>query len=394
MKKANKIESLTNSLKLINKNINPNENEIDDDVATDFDKARECARKIRIELTKKYPKYKITLNLTGGTKIMACAFWLEFYGHPIIYTDTQYNCFRFLNSGKSDQMDLKNLSIKNLLKFNNYKIQSVASDNDIWKDRCSQRIHLTLWLAKQNKDIISQLNILINDIENQAIKKFGDNKWNSIIQNPFIKNSIDLSTFPSSVKINEKLEDKLIKSNLVNKNSHKKLSVTSIVAIRYLSGGWLEELAWLLAKECGADECLANVKLKTASNKTNTNAQQTENEIDLIVRYQAKMMIVECKTISWSKEKGKQDIFNKLTTLGTYASGRLFGKTVLLTTHPVKASINDPDRWQRLIDIYRIKLISINNSRDRIWNVDVPKLWNILCEFTNQSMKILPKDIY
>jgi Domain of unknown function (DUF1887) len=61
---------------------------------------------------------------------------------------------------------------------------------------------------------------------------------------------------------------------------------------RYLSGGWLEELAWLAAIEAGADEALFGQvigwKVKEFSG---------ENEIDLILREGDRLGFVSCKAL-------------------------------------------------------------------------------------------------
>jgi hypothetical protein len=61
---------------------------------------------------------------------------------------------------------------------------------------------------------------------------------------------------------------------------------------RYLSGGWLEELAWLAAMEAGADEALFGQvigwKVKEFTG---------ENEIDLILREGDRLGFVSCKAL-------------------------------------------------------------------------------------------------
>jgi Domain of unknown function (DUF1887) len=61
---------------------------------------------------------------------------------------------------------------------------------------------------------------------------------------------------------------------------------------RYLSGGWLEELAWLAAIEAGADEALFGQvigwKVKEFTG---------ENEIDLIIREGDRLGFVSCKAL-------------------------------------------------------------------------------------------------
>lgn len=61
---------------------------------------------------------------------------------------------------------------------------------------------------------------------------------------------------------------------------------------KYLSGGWLEELAWLAAREAGADEVIhgQNIVWKVQS-------YSGENEIDLIARRMDTLSFVSCKAL-------------------------------------------------------------------------------------------------
>ncbi len=63
-------------------------------------------------------------------------------------------------------------------------------------------------------------------------------------------------------------------------------------AKRYLSGGWLEELAWLAAMEAGADEALYGQPLRWQVGE-----YYGENEIDLIIRRKERLGFVSCKAL-------------------------------------------------------------------------------------------------
>lgn len=63
-------------------------------------------------------------------------------------------------------------------------------------------------------------------------------------------------------------------------------------AKRYLSGGWLEELAWLAAMSAGADEAIYGQVLSWE-----VKGYAGENEIDLIMRRGAALSFVSCKAL-------------------------------------------------------------------------------------------------
>lgn len=61
---------------------------------------------------------------------------------------------------------------------------------------------------------------------------------------------------------------------------------------RYLSGGWLEELAWLAAVAAGADEAVFGQVIGWS-----VNGYSGENEIDLIMREGERLGFVSCKAL-------------------------------------------------------------------------------------------------
>ncbi len=63
-------------------------------------------------------------------------------------------------------------------------------------------------------------------------------------------------------------------------------------ARRYLSGGWLEELAWLAAVEAGAEEAIFGQVVGWE-----VKGYTGENEIDLIMRKGGKLAFVSCKAL-------------------------------------------------------------------------------------------------
>ena len=61
---------------------------------------------------------------------------------------------------------------------------------------------------------------------------------------------------------------------------------------RYLSGGWLEELAWLAAKQAGADEAVYGQVIGWE-----VKGFTGENEIDVIMRSGERLAFVSCKAL-------------------------------------------------------------------------------------------------
>ena len=83
----------------------------------------------------------------------------------------------------------------------------------------------------------------------------------------------------------------LLQQGLVRREPHG-AEICEVRGKKYLSGGWLEELAWLAAREAGADEVVhgQNIAWKV-------NGYAGENEIDLIARRVDTLSFVSCKAL-------------------------------------------------------------------------------------------------
>ncbi len=78
-------------------------------------------------------------------------------------------------------------------------------------------------------------------------------------------------------------------------------------AKRYLSGGWLEELTWLAAREAGADEAIFNQVIGWEFQ-----GYSGENEIDLIMRKSSRLALVSCKALKSELDINDRKLRNKL----------------------------------------------------------------------------------
>jgi hypothetical protein len=87
------------------------------------------------------------------------------------------------------------------------------------------------------------------------------------------------------------LVQKLLKHKLVvhHEQGH---DICEVTGKRYLSGGWLEELAWLAARDGGADEAFYGQVIGWS-----VQGYTGENEIDLIMRKGGKLGFVSCKAL-------------------------------------------------------------------------------------------------
>jgi hypothetical protein len=87
------------------------------------------------------------------------------------------------------------------------------------------------------------------------------------------------------------LVTEMLKHKVVVKEEHGH-EICEVAGRRYLTGGWLEELAWLASRDAGADEAFYG-QVVGWSVKGFTG----ENEIDLIMRQGATLGFVSCKAL-------------------------------------------------------------------------------------------------
>jgi hypothetical protein len=83
----------------------------------------------------------------------------------------------------------------------------------------------------------------------------------------------------------------LLAQRLVVKEEHGH-EICEVAGRRYLSGGWLEELAWLAARDAGAEEAFYGQCIGWS-----VKGFSGENEIDLIMRKGATLAFVSCKAL-------------------------------------------------------------------------------------------------
>jgi hypothetical protein len=76
------------------------------------------------------------------------------------------------------------------------------------------------------------------------------------------------------------------------KRSHDRIAPSHVWCRKFLSGGWLEELAYFAAEEAGADEALYNQCVAWK-----VEGFSGENEIDLIVRRDDHLGFMSCKAL-------------------------------------------------------------------------------------------------
>jgi hypothetical protein len=120
----------------------------------------------------------------------------------------------------------------------------------------------------------------------------------------------DVALNTSAQERRAEILDSLVRNNIVKLGSNGTLPQDTS-GMRFLAGGWLEELAWLAALEAGAHEAVFGQVLGW-----NFSGYSGENEIDVIIRKDETLTFVSCKAfksqLSMSDKKHRNRLMDAI----------------------------------------------------------------------------------
>lgn len=286
---------------------------------------------------------KVTLNITGGTKIGTLGTFQAFYnaGKDIYYVDTKNNKILNVSGASKESEDIRiTISIDDYLAAYGFKVESYV-DNDKY---IFERKDITNKLAA----IVSSKEWIISDI-------------NSKLHN-FEENSLPVEF---NVPKAEQLMEYFLKLPGVIKVNNKKVKILNYETLRYLKGGWFEEYVYMIAKSLNPDE----IKLNVIGRWMTEGKHKPKNEFDIILSKVNRLFYISCKTANSDRKDsdnvegvGRQYLY-ELDSLADRALG-LFGKRMLVSAK----SIEDPAVRKRsaLLNIKLIDGRNINTLRENL----------------------------
>jgi putative CRISPR-associated protein (TIGR02620 family) len=332
--------------------------------ATDFYVARQEARRVRESLQEKFPSVRVTLNITGGTKILSSAFFLEFQGHEIIYTDTAADCLRHIDNDQQQADEPLGALIKTMedyLYCYDYKITHCDSNAEVWRSIACARKNISEKLAdmcSNETDIkyIRKLKHYASAVESTVKSKTGPRPY--LEMQTTLEKQVPKTPIADFPKTNNPFWKELETMGLLVRRNEK-VYFASADARAYFGGKWLEEWVWLQADKLEPDDCAAGVSIFAGERRED---EMDDNELDVIVLHHNRLLLIECKTINWRGQNANQDIFNKLDALGTHARG-LFGKSWFVSAFSLDKAA---DRRGRHYGIEAVEGDGLKKLQDRI----------------------------
>ena len=290
---------------------------VDDAPDVSLNVIRHYAEALRDALSESASSAVITLNATGGTKLMMLGFVEVFRQRAIrtIYADTAH---RRVEEIGGDEIAMKNvLDLPGYLAAQNIRIDRVDSDDESRREAIEKRAELTRFIGKNAVKLQAGIKIL-NGILAKAIEKDPATRQDRLVRPDF---ELSKGAWGNFDKLLERGNDLGL---LEWQKGGKSGRFTDIESARYFSGIWLEEYAWLCARDSSPFDARLGVHRAGNSN-------EEINEFDLLVVHGNQLLYVECKTANyqWQIGKANQDAY-KIDSLSRLARG-LFGATWLLS---------------------------------------------------------------
>lgn len=290
---------------------------VDDAPDVSLGAIRRYAEVLRDALSESEPSARVTLNATGGTKLMMLGFVEAFRygGIRTIYVDTAH---RRIEEIGGEEIGMANvLDVPSYLAAQGIRTDRIDSDDEARRDAIDKRAGLTRFIGTNVVKLQAGIKIL-NGILAKAIEKDPSTRQERLARPDFELQKGAWSEF-------EKL---LVHGNALGllewQKGGKSGRFANLESARYFSGIWLEEYAWLCARDSRPFDARMGVHRAGIGD-------EEINEFDLLVAHTNQLLYVECKTANyqWQIGKANQDAY-KVDSLSRLTRG-LFGATWLLS---------------------------------------------------------------
>lgn len=248
----------------------------------------------------------ITLNATGGNKLMAMGFVeaaREFGKIPIVYCATAHDRLEYIAPSDKGALPLERLtSFKDLVECRGLGIKQVDSRDMDWKRKAVARQAATLEfvrLTSGSTSVIKNIRRHIFGQTSKGLQKIPD-RLVSVLQ--------EVGVVPAKPFTNSK-----------------RLKVADESSRHYLGGGWLEEYVWLSARGLADAEYYTGVELYMPETPVESDAT---HEFDLAIASRNRLVIGECK-VSLKGGGAIAECLHRLKALNKDIGGP-FGRVILI----------------------------------------------------------------
>lgn len=317
---------------------------VEDAPDSGLNEIRLYAEKLIEVLSEAYPHAAVTLNATGGKKLMALGFVPIFDAQKsrIIYTDTEHRRIELVGRETQTALPMPHvLDIPGYLAAQGIRYSHADSDDQNRLAGIEVRQTLTRFMGEHVVGLQAGIKIF-NGIVARAIEKDPASQQDRLAHPDF---SLTNGAWGDFAKLLTRCEQLA----LIEWNPDKKAGrFADLEAARYLGGIWLEEYAWLCARDCKPFDVRMGV------HRVGDNNEEL-NEFDLLAVHGNQLLYVECKTANYQRQIGQANqTAYKIDSLSRLARG-LFGETWLLS------AIEPPPELQERASSLRIRILGPND---------------------------------
>ena len=289
----------------------------------------EYALDLRGELEEFRPEYRLIFNATGGNKLMALAFVDVFRDDniEIIYTDTDHDVLEVLEPKDQPAEHIPAVfNIPSYLASQGYLARKTDSDDENWCANALRRKPLTKWLVENIDSLIkndgSGLLPQINGIIHNVVLD-----RNQQLRSPKDYQELNYVSYRDHQVLHRLTDEGIL---VWTADDDQKIQFPSAEAAQYLGGRWLEEYAWHIARDTGAENIAAGMDITDALQRRDG----VRNELDMVMVHNNRLLLVECKTGQIQKEQRDSEVIYKLDSLANHAGG-LYCERLLVSAAPV-----------------------------------------------------------
>ncbi len=286
-----------------------------------------------------HPSSEITLNATGGNKLMAMGFVEVFRGiaQRVLYTDTFHRCIERLPSADgtvhSPLQMTEVLDVPRYLSVQGFATVRAVSDESGWALSVASRKGAAKYLGREAAHL-GPLIGTVNALASQALKRDPGSRNETLVAPRQDLREVPRGTWAKAM-------EELAKAKVLGwEPGGREIIFIDVPRTQFLRGGWLEEFAWHIVHDEAPHDARMGVTVVIEG------AGSGENEFDVLATHGNQLLFIECKTLRFNPDENDNELAYKLDSLGRQARG-LFGETWLLSARDPTPALLERARANR-----------------------------------------------
>jgi PAS domain-containing protein len=269
----------------------------------------------------------VTINLTGGTKLMTLALTDTLAAHlatgadsaqpHLVYCDTRHRRLDWLRPVTRSEVMADVLRINDVLLAQGYRRQAGSGGAEAaeWQRLAQDRKSLTGQLGEQAATLarfFSPLNALANRALNEAA-----GSWRPEQEFEFTPGGVYAELLRSAQR-----------AGLLVWDEQTGVMFNNPSAAQYLGGGWVEDYAGLKISGLRPTDWAPRIRVESDAH--------TPNELDAVVAHGNRLLVVECKA-AVARDNDVADWIYKSSQLASQVGGQM-AKPLLLSARDINAA--------------------------------------------------------